>query len=233
MKKLNFGLVAILCSGFVLMTSCHSKKEMVQTIPVAPVSQSDDSDADNQVVEVDETVMATPITMEVTETVNDQMKKQQEELINGWEIVDVQTTPNDTLISVELVPDANNLQSIKLGLNDEVLFNIGSATLSPKAKTLLAKLADNLNNFPETNASVIGYTSNTGSGQLNMDLAMSRAQNVMDFLVAKGVSPTRLKAISKGWNDPVASNATAAGRAKNRRVEIWVSPNEQMIKNAQ
>ena len=51
----------------------------------------------------------------------------------------------------------------------------------------------------------------------------------MKYLISKGVNKARLTACGKGWNDPVASNATKAGRAKNRRVEIWVTANPKMI----
>lgn len=178
-------------------------------------------------------VLVAPVTMEVSSALSDQMKAQQAELINGWEIVEVAADQTDTLVSVEFVPADNNLDAIKLGLNDSVLFQTGSATLSPKASKVLNKLAANLQNFPETDITIVGYASHTGNAQDNLDLSMSRAQNVMDYLVKQGVDATRMKAIGKGWSNPVATNATAVGRAENRRVEIWITPNQQMIDEAQ
>ncbi|MEG1378958.1 MAG: OmpA family protein, partial [Bacteroidales bacterium] len=98
---------------------------------------------------------------------------------------------------------------------------------------VLSKLAANLQNFPETDVTIVGYASHTGNAEDNLDLSMQRAQNVMDYLVKQGVDATRMKAIGKGWTNPVATNMTAAGRADNRRVEIWITPNQQMIDEAQ
>ena len=54
----------------------------------------------------------------------------------------------------------------------------------------------------------------------------------MNYLEGQGVAQSRLKAVGKGWNDPIASNSTAAGRAQNRRVEIFITADKQMIENA-
>lgn len=178
-------------------------------------------------------VLVTPVTMEVSSTLSDQMKTQQAELVNGWEIIEVDEDNADTLVAVGFVPADNGLDAIQLGLNDSILFQTGSAALSMKAEKVLNKLAANLQNFPETDVTVVGYASHTGNAEDNLDLSMARAQNVMDYLVKMGVDATRMKAIGRGWNNPVDTNATAAGRADNRRVEIWITPNQQMIDDAQ
>ena len=144
-------------------------------------------------------------------------------------VLEYETYEGDTIVTVDFLADSNGLQSIKLGLNDTELFNINSAKLSPKADAVLSKVAKNLNNFPETDATIIGYTSHTGPEQFNVKLSKERANAVMNYLISKGVAKNRLKAMGKGWNDPVASNATAKGRAKNRRVEIWVTANQKML----
>ena len=174
-------------------------------------------------------VLAIPVTYQITQQVGDNMKKQQQELVNGWEVLEYETYEGDTIVTVDFLADSNGLQSIKLGLNDTELFNINSAKLSPKADAVLSKVAKNLNNFPETDATIIGYTSHTGPEQFNVKLSKERANAVMNYLISKGVAKNRLKAMGKGWNDPVASNATAKGRAKNRRVEIWVTANQKML----
>ena len=177
------------------------------------------------------TQLAVPVTYQITQQVNNKMKQQQTELVNGWEVIDYATGGGDTLVSVDLLADSNGLQAIKLGLNDTELFAINSAKLTPKADAVLARVAKNLNNFPETDATIIGYTSHTGPEQFNVKLSKERANAVMNYLISKGVNKNRLKAMGKGWNDPVASNATAKGRAKNRRVEIWVTANQKMLDN--
>ena len=173
--------------------------------------------------------MATPVTIDVTDQVAKNMKAQQVALMNGWAVVEVVANQQDTLVSVDVVPDESNLQSIRLGLNDEVFFKVGSAVLTPKAEKSLQQVAAHLQNFPETNVWIVGYTSNTGGIQVNMDLSIARAQSVLDYFVKQGVDPTRMAAIGRNWQDPQASNATAAGRAANRRVEVWITVNQAML----
>lgn len=93
-------------------------------------------------------------------------------------------------------------------------------------------MAYNLGQFPDTDITIVGFTDNTGSQSLNDKLSLERAQSVENYLAARGISTLRMKAIGQGWNNPIASNATAAGRAQNRRVEIYITANKQMIENA-
>lgn len=218
MKKRLLTMIIAISGGLAMMTAAP-----VFQAPVTP--QIPDT-----VIGV---VLVTPVTMEVSSTLSDQMKTQQAELVNGWEIIEVDADQTDTLVSVGFMPADNGLDAIQLGLNDSVLFQTGSAMLSPKADKVLSKLAANLQNFPETDVTIVGYASHTGNAEDNLDLSMQRAQNVMDYLVKQGVDATRMKAIGKGWTNPVATNMTAAGRADNRRVEIWITPNQQMIDDAQ
>ncbi|MEG0992785.1 MAG: OmpA family protein [Bacteroidales bacterium] len=218
MKKRLLTMIIAISGGLTMMTAAP-----VFQAPVTP--QTPDT-----VIGV---VLVTPVTMEVSSTLSDQMKTQQAELVNGWEIIEVDADQTDTLVSVGFMPADNGLDAIQLGLNDSVLFQTGSAMLSPKADKVLSKLAANLQNFPETDVTIVGYASHTGNAEDNLDLSMQRAQNVMDYLVKQGVDATRMKAIGKGWTNPVATNMTAAGRADNRRVEIWITPNQQMIDEAQ
>ncbi|MGL4293744.1 MAG: OmpA family protein [Bacteroidales bacterium] len=221
MKKLFYGAMAFIFAGMMMATTSVTA-QTAQNVQ-APMPNDTTIGA----------IVAIPITMEITTNVNEQMKNQQTELVNGWEIVEVAENKVDTLIEVGIVPDQNSLDAIWLGLNDLLLYKVNSATLSPKAKLLLNKLAANLNNFPETDVTIVGYASKTGTAEYNLDLSMDRAQNVMDYLAAQGVDPTRMKAIGKGWKNPIGSNKTSLGRAENRRVEIWVTANQQMIENAQ
>ncbi|MCM1377890.1 MAG: OmpA family protein [Clostridium sp.] len=134
---------------------------------------------------------------------------------------------------LETVKDSNNLDAIKLVLGNSVLFQTNSYTLSPEADATLEKVAYNLSQFPQTDVTVVGYTDNTGTEEINNKLSLERAQSVVDYLEQHGVADSRLRAIGDGWNNPVASNATAAGRAQNRRVEIYITADKQMIQNAQ
>ena len=92
----------------------------------------------------------------------------------------------------------------------------------PQFKTILRDLATTLKNNPSTSITVIGYTDNTGTDAINIPLSRQRAESVMNYLVSPGVSSSRFTVEGKGSSDPIASNDTAAGRAQNRRVEIYV-----------
>lgn len=136
-------------------------------------------------------------------------------------------------IKVQMVKDRNDLDAIKLVLGDAVLFQTGKSDLSQAADAALSRVAYNLKQFPNTDVTVVGYTDNTGTEQLNQTLSEKRAQAVVNYLESQGVAASRLKAVGMGESDPIASNATAAGRAQNRRVEMFITADQQMIENAQ
>ncbi len=136
-------------------------------------------------------------------------------------------------IKVEMVKDRNDLDAIKLVMGDAVLFPTGKYSLSAQAEAALSRVAYNLDQFPDTDVTVVGFTDNTGTEQLNQTLSKERAESVVNYLEQHGVKASRLQAIGEGWNDPIASNATAAGRAQNRRVEIYITASKQMINDAQ
>jgi outer membrane protein OmpA-like peptidoglycan-associated protein len=110
-----------------------------------------------------------------------------------------------------------------LTLSGSVLFVSGKADLLPTARARLNDVADVLN---QDNSDVVveGYTDSTGVASLNQDLSQRRAQTVRDYLVSRGVTPDRITAQGFGPDKPVADNASAEGRANNRRVEIVVHP---------
>ena len=136
-------------------------------------------------------------------------------------------------IKVEMVKDRNNLDAIKLVMGDAVLFQTGKYNLSPAADATLTRIAYNLKQFPDTDITVVGFTDNTGSEAVNQKLSLQRAQSVVDYLEQQGIAADRLKAVGKGWDDPIASNSTAEGRAQNRRVEIYITANQQAIQAAE
>lgn len=134
---------------------------------------------------------------------------------------------------VEMVKDRNDLDAIKLVLGDAILFQTGKSNLSSSATAALSRVAYNLKQFPDTDITVVGYTDNTGSEQLNQTLSEQRAQSVVNYLESQGVPASRLKAVGMGESDPIASNSTVEGRAQNRRVEMFITADQNMISNAQ
>jgi len=106
-----------------------------------------------------------------------------------------------------------------LELND-VLFEFDKWVIKEPFLPVLDEWVDYFKNNPSVKAQVYGYTDSTGPGSYNQKLSEKRAQAVVDYLVAKGISPERLTAGGFGENKPAASNSTKDGRQKNRRVEM-------------
>lgn len=131
------------------------------------------------------------------------------------------------------VESINDGQAIKVTFESGILFATNSSSLSSASRQSLAELATSLQNNPDTDVQIVGHTDNTGSAQINDPLSVNRAESVYNFLVQRGVQPARMTATGVGSNDPVATNATPAGRAENRRVEVFILPNEKMIQDAQ
>jgi len=101
-------------------------------------------------------------------------------------------------------------------------FELNSAELSDSAKLLLTSLAERLNDYPNEQIEIVGYTDNVGPTWLNNKLSMERATAIKQFLADQGVNETRLITKGIGPNNPIADNKTDQGRAKNRRVEMFV-----------
>jgi Outer membrane protein and related peptidoglycan-associated (lipo)proteins len=134
---------------------------------------------------------------------------------------------------VESVTDANNLQAIKVTFDSGILFASGKSVLSAASKTALTNFANSLKSTPETDVTIYGHTDNTGSRDVNVKLSNERAQAVANYLSSNGVVSTRLTTQGKAFDEPVADNSTADGRAKNRRVEIYITANKNMIQQAE
>jgi outer membrane protein OmpA-like peptidoglycan-associated protein len=107
----------------------------------------------------------------------------------------------------------------------DVLFDTGQYTLKPGAREKLAKVSGILLAYPNLQLQVEGYTDNVGSDQFNQKLSEERADAVRDYLTSQGVRMGNISATGYGESDPVADNATAQGRAENRRVQLVVSGN--------
>ena len=105
----------------------------------------------------------------------------------------------------------------------DVLFDTGKYTLRPPAREALAKLSGIVLAYPGLKLQVEGHTDSTGTAAFNQKLSEQRAMTVRDYLVQQGVDMNSVTAAGLGQDMPIADNSTAAGRQKNRRVEIIVS----------
>lgn len=101
-----------------------------------------------------------------------------------------------------------------------VTFKTGSTWLSLASRAVLDQVVASLKQNPDAEVMIRGYTDNVGSREVNMRMSEGRAEAVKKYLVSSGISPARLTAKGLGPDSPVASNATAEGRAKNRRIEF-------------
>lgn len=109
-----------------------------------------------------------------------------------------------------------DLDRLKKGIQ----FKTGSARLTQGSYAILNDIAKLMSKITEANLEVQGHTDNLGSETKNLDLSEARAQAVVDYLVKKGISSDRLRAVGYGSEIPIADNDNAAGRAQNRRVEL-------------
>lgn len=134
---------------------------------------------------------------------------------------------------VEEATDANGLQAIRVTFEGGILFPTNGTTLSQGARNDLSMFAQSLKQNPETNVQIYGFTDNTGSLEVNQRVSTGRADAVMNYLLGAGVEKGRLSAEGLPMQEYVASNETAEGRAQNRRVEIFISANEEMIRQAE
>jgi outer membrane protein OmpA-like peptidoglycan-associated protein len=102
-------------------------------------------------------------------------------------------------------------------------FDIGRSDIKPGLRTVLDQFAGSMNQHSVTMIEIIGHTDSTGSDSINDPLSVARANATRDYLASRGVSAQRISTAGRGEREPVATNDTAAGRAQNRRVEIFVA----------
>lgn len=117
-----------------------------------------------------------------------------------------------------------NGDDLKLIMPGNITFASNSADISSGFYPTLNSLLLVFKEFDKNGIDIVGHTDSTGSLELNQNLSNHRAQSVASYLSANGVAPTRISAFGAGPSQPIASNASEAGRAQNRRVEINLRP---------
>ena len=119
--------------------------------------------------------------------------------------------------------------NIYLNMPSDITFAVNQSDINPAFYETLNSVSLVLQEFDKTTVSVYGHADSTGAEDYNMRLSQRRAQSVSSYLASQGVSPGRLQAVGFGESRPVADNATAGGRAANRRVEIVIDPIESQF----
>jgi OOP family OmpA-OmpF porin len=104
--------------------------------------------------------------------------------------------------------------------NRIIEFETGSAMLTLRGKTILDEMLTVIKELGAPHLQIIGHTDGSGNRLANIDLSLTRANTVRDYLIQRGVAAATLNAVGSGPDHPVASNDTAEGRAKNRRIEF-------------
>lgn len=122
---------------------------------------------------------------------------------------------------VQVTQTADN--RLKLDIPSDISFATGRSDISPSFRPILDRFASGLQENPGTTVTIIGHTDSTGSDAVNNPLSFDRAARTRDYLAGRGVAPQRIYVDGRGSHEPIASNATAEGRARNRRVEIFVA----------
>ena len=115
-------------------------------------------------------------------------------------------------------------ENINLSLPGGVTFGTDQTTIKSSFYGPLDSIAEVLIAYPETRLIVAGHTDSDGAASYNQDLSERRAASVRRYLINRGVPASRVSTVGYGESEPVASNNTAAGKARNRRVEIEILP---------
>lgn len=126
-------------------------------------------------------------------------------------------------IDVTRIKDADGNVLFKAVVQNELLFAFDSFELSEDAKGILDKLIPVIEDVPDTKLKIIGHTDDIGGKSYNDNLSLNRAKSVASYLSAGGIDRNSIIEQGKGFSQPVADNTTEQGRAKNRRVEIFIN----------
>ena len=115
---------------------------------------------------------------------------------------------------------------LKMTLASEASFDFNKSNIKPAFHPSLDKLATVMNKYNRSEITIIGHTDSVGSNAYNQNLSVERARSVKDYLLSRGVTPSRITVVGRGESEPRDTNSTEAGRQLNRRVEILVKGNQ-------
>lgn len=116
---------------------------------------------------------------------------------------------------------------LKLNIPADISFDTGRSDIKSNFRPVLERFASTLQDNPAATVTIVGHTDSTGDAGVNDPLSVDRAAQTRDYLAMRGVSPNRIMIDGRGEREPIASNDDASGRARNRRVEIYVAERSQ------
>jgi len=122
--------------------------------------------------------------------------------------------------NVEITRTADN--QLKLVVPSDISFDPNGYALKPALRGMLDRFAGLLAGDRTAQLTVVGHTDTSGGDAVNNPLSLDRAQSVRDYLVGRGVAATQVRTVGRGAREPIADNGTESGRARNRRVEIFL-----------
>jgi outer membrane protein OmpA-like peptidoglycan-associated protein len=124
-----------------------------------------------------------------------------------------------TGVDVTQTPD----NQLKLNIPSDISFDTGRSNIKSNLQPILDQFAQGLNSQGNTEVRVIGHTDSTGSDAINNPLSVNRAASARDYLVSRGVDARRIQIDGRGSREPIADNNSESGRARNRRIEIFLA----------
>lgn len=112
---------------------------------------------------------------------------------------------------------------LKLSIPNDISFDTGRSDIKPNLRPILDQFAQGLSQQASMEVKIVGHTDNKGSDAVNNPLSVNRAQSARDYLVGRGVNASRISIDGRGSREPIVDNATEAGRARNRRIDIFLA----------
>ena len=134
-------------------------------------------------------------------------KKQMEEATAGTGVAVTQTPDN----------------RLKLDIPSDISFDVGRADIKPNFRSVLDTFASGLVKNPTSTVNIVGHTDSSGSDTINNPLSLNRASAARDYIAARGVASNRFTIDGRGSREPIVANDNSANKARNRRVEIFVT----------
>lgn len=121
----------------------------------------------------------------------------------------------------QVVQTADN--QLKLSIPNDISFASGKSDIQPRLKPILDQFAQGLNQQASMEVKIVGHTDSTGGDAVNYPLSVRRAESARGYLVSRGVAASRISTEGRGSREPLADNTTEVGRARNRRIDIYLA----------